>query len=34
MATFIYYFGAVSFAAAAARAVLALINYFEKGKRK
>jgi hypothetical protein len=35
MTAFIYYFGAVSFAAAAARAVFALINYLENGgKRK
>lgn len=35
MATFIYYFGAVSFAAAATRAVMAFIDYLENGgKRK
>lgn len=34
MATFIYYFGAVAFAAMVTRAVWALINHLEKGARR
>ena len=34
MTTFIYCFGAVSFSAVATRAVIAFIDYFEKGGRK
>ncbi len=33
MTTFIYYFGAFAFAAATARAVMALVEYLEKGGR-
>lgn len=34
MTTFIYYFGAVAFAGAVARAVWALVAFLEKGGRR
>lgn len=34
MTAFIYYFGAVAFAAAVTRAVWALVDYLEKGGRR
>lgn len=34
MVTFIYYFGAITFAATTARAVMALVDYIDKGGRR